>query len=400
MAKRNCQQDIHHTGVCNSSECAPPSAVSDCLVEVAAGPDEKAWDTYVLNHPEATPYHLYGWRRIIADTYGHKTWYLIARINSGQNTLPGSSPKDWQCGQIVGVLPLVHIKHFVFGNKLISMPFVDCGGIVAKAREVERALLSEAIRLGREQGVSSLELRHVQPIDCLDGIDLPGKEGRPISVATKSHRSRLLLALPKTRDQLWESFKSKLKSQIKKPLNEGLISRVGGIELLNDFYKIFLINMRDLGSPVHSRDLMRNVLEEFPDRARIFVVYKGKTAVAASLVVGFRGVLGNPWASSLRKYARLSPNMLLYFRMLEYACEQGFSHFDFGRSSPGEGTFKFKEQWGARPVNLHWHYISLNNQPVDEHDKSKFEKAIYYWQKLPVCLTAIMGPRVRKYIAL
>ena len=44
------------------------------------------------------------------------------------------------------------------------------------------------------------------------------------------------------------------------------------LELLDDFYDVFLINMRDLGSPVHSKKLMKNVLEEFPDKARIVIV--------------------------------------------------------------------------------------------------------------------------------
>ena len=118
--------------------------------------------------------------------------------------------------------------------------------------------------------------------------------------------------------------------------------------------------------------------------------------------MGFKDTLENPWASALKEYSRLSPNMLLYWSMLEYACDNGFSYFDFGRSSPDEGTYKFKEQWGSKPTPLHWYYISLNNQPIDEEtsEKAKFEKAIRYWQKLPVPVTEIVGPMIRKHIGL
>ena len=119
-------------------------------------------------------------------------------------------------------------------------------------------------------------------------------------------------------------------------------------------------------------------------------------------MVGFRDTLENPWASSLREYSRLSPNMLLYWTMLEYACDNGYSYFDFGRSSPDEGTYKFKKQWGAEPIPLHWHYILLNGQPIIEEtsEKSKFEKAIHFWKKLPVRVTKIIGPMIRKNIGL
>jgi len=223
-----------------------------------------------------------------------------------------------------------------------------------------------------------------------------------MQVATRSDKVRMLLDLPDSSEMLMKSFKSKLRSQITKPLKEGLTSRTGGVELLEDFYKVFLVNMRDLGSPVHSADLMRHVLSEFAERSRIFVIYKSQEPVASALVIGFGKVLRNPWASSLRKYASLSPNMLLYLRMLEFGCDNGYRVFDFGRSTRGEGTYKFKEQWGATPAPLYWHYISLDGKPRDPESSGteRFEKAALYWRKLPLIVTKIIGPSIRKHISL
>jgi len=165
---------------------------------------------------------------------------------------------------------------------------------------------------------------------------------------------------------------------------------------------VFLVNMRDLGSPVHSMKLMQHCLNAFPDHSRIIVIYKSTEPVAAGLVVGFRNVLRNPWASSLRKYASLGPNMLLYLRMLEHACDRGYQVFDFGRSSPGEGTYRFKEQWGAVPAALFWHYISLDGKMPDPEStgRAKFEMATRFWQKLPLAVTRIVGPHIRRHISL
>jgi hypothetical protein len=185
-------------------------------------------------------------------------------------------------------------------------------------------------------------------------------------------------------------------------VKEGLTSKAGGIELLDDFYTVFSENMRDLGSPVHSKKLMKQVLGEFFERSRIMVIFKDNEPVSSSLMVGFNKMLSNPWASSLRKYAPLSPNMLLYMRMLEYACDHGYQVFDFGRSSPGEGTYRFKEQWGATPTPLRWYYIPLNGERInwESSEKGKFEKAIRYWKKLPLPVTKVIGPGIRKYIGL
>lgn len=380
-------------------------ASADLNVRLADHSERTAWDDYVYRHPQATLYHLFGWRHVINRTYGHDGYYLLASDCSHgfERTDFGSASRLHE--RVVGVLPLIHMKHILFGNSLISMPFLDFGGVLADDGEVESRLLLEAVRLGIELKVNRIELRHVQPVSSLGQIDNRQdlqRLHRPLRVFTRTHKVRMLLPLPASSDGLMGSFKSKLRSQIRKPVKEGLVPRVGGAELLEDFYRIFKAGMRDLGSPVHSKELMRSVLQEFPDQSRIVAVYKDEKPLAASLVIGFRDTLENPWASSLREYVRFSPNMLLYMRMLQHACDSGFAYFDFGRSSPDEGTYNFKKQWGAKQHSLYWHYISLDGRPVDtgNTEKSRFKKIISCWQKLPIAATVIIGPMIRKHIGL
>lgn len=40
--------------------------------------DQKAWDSYVKEHPEGTLYHLSQWKTVIEKTYGHDTYFLMA----------------------------------------------------------------------------------------------------------------------------------------------------------------------------------------------------------------------------------------------------------------------------------------------------------------------------------
>jgi hypothetical protein len=185
-------------------------------------------------------------------------------------------------------------------------------------------------------------------------------------------------------------------------MKAGLQSSIGGQELLEDFYKVFCVNMRDLGSPVHTKKMMYNVIEQFPETARIIIIYQGDNPLACSVVVGYKNILENPWASALRKYGRLSANMLLYWTMLEYGCDNGYTCFDFGRSTPGEGTYRFKEQWGANSAPLNWHYLSSDGKALDGQASEKFlfQKVAQLWSKLPVFVTRIIGPGIRKYIGL
>lgn len=352
--------------------------------------EEQIWDAYVLKHPNSNLYHLSGWKAVIENVYGHPTHYLLAK-----------NDRD----EIAGILPLVHLKHFLFGSNLVSMPYFDMAGVLADDAVLEKSLISEAVRIAIRLNADAIELRNA--IDSV--LDVEGLSFLPdhhinahCSLVNRSHKTRMILELPESSERLWKSFKSKLRSQIRKPEKEGLQPEIGGKELLDDFYQVFVVNMRDLGSPVHSKKILAETLLRFEDTSRVVMVYLGGKPIACSLVIGFRGVLENPWASSLREHSRLSPNMLLYWTMLAYACDNGYKKFDFGRSSPDEGTYKFKKQWGAELYPLNWHYIDFSNKISGESilDKAEFQIAAQVWKKLPVSATKIFGPAIRKHIAL
>jgi FemAB-related protein (PEP-CTERM system-associated) len=304
---------------------------------------------------------------------------------------------------VAGVLPLVLVKHFLLGTSLTSIPFFDMAGILADGPEAEKALLDEALRIAAETGAGILELRQQAALSGISQKDT----GHPTNDQAfrsflNSSKSRMILDLPESAEKLMASFKSKLRSQVKRPLKEGLVCKSGGMELLRDFYSVFLVNMRDLGSPVHSQRIIGEVLRRLPGSSRIFVVYKGGRPIAASLLVSFNRGCFNPWASSLREFSSFSPNMLLYWSMLEYACDAKAATFDFGRSTLGEGTYRFKEQWGARPAPLHWYTFQPNGagRSGRRMEKDKMGRAVELWKKLPVPVTRILGPAIRKYITL
>jgi FemAB-related protein (PEP-CTERM system-associated) len=299
------------------------------------------------------------------------------------------------------------------------MPFFDHGGIIADNQNCEKNLLQAAIALGNKLKVQRIELRHLDKIASLEescSTDLQNEEVLAVegdshnSVCTpwslRSHKVQLLLPLPSSSETLLKSFKSKLRSQINRPIRAGLTVKIGNTELLDDFYTVFSTNMRDLGSPVHGKLLIQCVLEKFHDLAKIVLVYREDDPLAAALMVGFKDVMINPWASSLRQYSKESPNMLLYWSMMAYAADRGYRHFDFGRSTPGEGTYRFKIQWGAQPHPMYWYTLWLDrSKPTkavndDSPESKKRALATKLWQKLPVPLSRVIGPLIRKHIDL
>ncbi|HLS82404.1 MAG TPA: FemAB family XrtA/PEP-CTERM system-associated protein [Steroidobacter sp.] len=328
--------------------------------------DRSEWDGYVASSEAASLYHVYAWRDVVERAFGHESHYLCARNAAGR---------------IVGVLPMVRLKSILFGDFLVSMPYFNYGGIVADDEVIAGALAKAAARHAASLGVSHLELRHDRAL-----LDWP----------VRSDKVSMLLELPDASEELWKRLGSKLRSQVKRPQKEGATCVSGGIELLDDFYAVFARNMRDLGTPVYGRGFFRHVIETFHERTRLFVVRLRGAPVAAGLVIGRRSMLEIPWASSLRSANHVGVNMLLYWSVLEYACDAGYDHFDFGRSTVDAGAYRFKKQWGATAKSLHWHYWLKHGgkPPTLNPSNPKYRLAIAAWRRLPLWLANRIGPRI------
>ncbi len=347
-------------------------------IRIATTGDRHKWDQYILSHPDATPYHLFAWKLVTEEAYQHKGYYLIAELD----------------GQIQGVLPLIFLRPPLLTGQLVSLPFCDIGNSLSDHNEVREILISKSILLAKKLRARKIELR------C--AISLPISQKTPLFVNNHTHKVRMLQQLPSSSEQLWESFKSKLRSQIRKAEKNSLRFVWGTHEQLSDFYLIFCCNMRDLGSPVHSKEWFKCILQHYGENARLGLIYYDNRPIGGGITLSLNKKICVPWASTLRAYNRLSPNMLLYWNFLKYATDNNYAQFDFGRSTPGEGTFKFKMQWGAKPTPLIWNYIATNGKKLklDRQSGSKRERAEHLWQKLPLPLTNYIGPSIRKHISL
>ena len=105
--------------------------------------DERRWDQFVRTHANGTFFHLSGWKRVIEQAFGHRTYYLIAERGPA----------------VSGVLPLTHVKSMLFGSSLISNAFSVYGGPIADDTETLCKLEGEAVKLMDTIAVPVLELR-------------------------------------------------------------------------------------------------------------------------------------------------------------------------------------------------------------------------------------------------
>jgi FemAB-related protein (PEP-CTERM system-associated) len=292
-------------------------------------------------------------------------------------------------------LPLMLVQSRLFGRFLVSLPYLNSGGVLLRDQDkgytdhdLVSALIDRAVELADELDVKYLELRHESRFE------------HPAFNYERTDKVHMRLKLPQSCDQLMASFKSKLRSQVKKASENPFEVRFGTQELLGDFYEVFAHNMRDLGTPVYSRNLFGQILRSFDQtgdgsKAELCVVKLNHRPISAGLLVHHANRTEVPSASALRKYNPTNVNMWMYWQLLTRAVEKGSEEFDFGRSTMGAGTYKFKEQWGAKPSPALWQYYVRKGDPAKMRPDSQGKQGLVkVWQKLPVRLTKIIGPRI------
>ena len=329
---------------------------------------KKRWNTFVDNNSSATIYHRFEFKQLIEDTFGHETIYLYATDNSDN---------------IVGVLPAIRTQSKLFGDYITSLPFFNYGGPISSHSSISEQLIAELSKIGSNLPVSHAELRESKP-----------RPGYP----AKTDKISMFLHLPDCEEELARKLGAKVRAQIKKGEINNFEFRLGGQELLPDFYRVFSRNMRDLGTPVYSIDFFQNILETLSGNASICVLYLNGAPCSCAFLIGYKDTMEIPWASTIKSANPFNANMVLYWNVLRTAINKGYSFFDFGRSSKDAATYKFKKQWGAEPWTLHWHYWLKDGGELPQLNPNnpKYKLLIAVWQRLPVFLTNIIGPYLVK----
>lgn len=337
-------------------------------VERFAGAPEE-WDSFGRTQAGWTAFHRCGWRDVVGRTFGHECIFLCARD---------------QEGELAGILPLVRVRSALFGHYLVSMPFVSYGGPLGSEPALQ-ALSAHADTLARATKADLLELR--------SGIALPLDW-------EVSHRKLtvVLPLLPNDPDGVFKAFKAKVRSQVRRPQKEGVEVRMGS-DQVEPFHRVFAQHMRDLGTPAMPLSWFTNLLGTFGDDVWFACAWLNGQPIACGAGFRWEGEFEITWASALRAHNNVSPNMAVYWALIERAATEGLHRFNFGRCTADSATHRFKKQWGALDEPLHWYRgPSSRGNGTPNASSPKFALATRAWQRLPLGVATMLGPRIVRFI--
>ncbi len=336
--------------------------MSNLIIKQAQNTDEQAWDNYVNQHPDATFFHLFGWKKVLEKSFRHKNYYLCALENNN----------------IAGILPLGHIKSLLFGNTLISTPFAVYGGILADNDEVKQLLRQAACDLAEELKVDHLELRNLKR----ENPDWPTKE---LYVYFKKELANNdednLKAIPRKQRAM---VRKGIKAELQYDVNQDV----------DTFFAAYSESVRNLGTPVFPKKLFMALIDEFKDQSDILTISKNKQLVASVLSFYFKDTVLPYYGGGTTLARTLKGNDFMYWSLIQHAVKKGITVFDYGRSKEGTGSYSFKKNWGFEPQPLFYEYYLVKAKEISDINplNPKYQMFIKLWQKLPLRISQILGP--------
>jgi len=309
---------------------------------------ESEWCRFLKDCPGATIYHTPEWKRFLEQTFQYKPHYLFATDNSGN---------------VVGLLPLFHVRSRLTGNRLCSVPFShECGCL--GDQEVCATLVDEAIAIRAKNTIDKIEIRNFS-----------GHEGFRRIQYFSTH----LLDLSANPEDTWKLLeKGSVRWAVKKAKNLGVtVSTSPHIDDLKKFHELNRITKQNLGVPSHPWKFFENLFSTLDGYVTLYLSYFENQIIGGGIMVRYKEHVLYGYGAADPDFRHLHPYNAFIWKSIEDACIQGYRCFDFGRTSfTDAGLIQFKKKWGTREKKLYYSlYPDSSKMSMPSRDSSLYRLA-------------------------
>lgn len=328
------------------------------------------WDRFVESHAFGWLCHLSGWKRVLETSFPHLHGHYFALV---------------QDGEIRAALPVYEVRSRLIGRRLVSIPFATLSDPLVATSDDMAALLDAAIDLSKRIGIGAIEIRTL----LAPGFVLDERLG--VSRLFKHH----FLGLDNPLEEISRKFhRSCVRQRIAR-------AKAGGIEVtggeterdLREFYRLYLMSRKRLGLPPQPYHFLQSLWQTFYPEKRIGLLMAKKDGqpVAGLMLFKFRERVSAEFAAYDESFLNFSPLHALFWEAIQDARREEYKIFDFGRTSPDNGSLMdFKNRWGTTVIDLpHYYYPRM----LCGRDAAKYDSFSYRFVR-EICKTAPEPVRV------
>jgi hypothetical protein len=270
--------------------------------------EDSRWSEFVRTHPQASVFHTSSWLRALHSAYGYETRALCP-----------SPPGKY----LTSALVFCHVKSWLTGNRIVSLPFSDhCEPLTDTTEELN------ALVLHLKHGIDE---KHWDYFEMRPHIHVPsGAIGLERCGSYFSHA----VDLSASGEALFQSLhKNCVQRKIRRAERESLQYESGNSEgLLTKFYRLHIMTRRRHHVPPQPLYWFLHLGRALGNSLQIRLASHNGRPVASILTLKFGKTITFKYGCRDAYFYSLGGTALLFRKTIEEAKREGMTQFDLGRS--------------------------------------------------------------------
>lgn len=331
------------------------------------------WDQLALSR--GTVFHTIAFSQILTASFGYQCAYHAVLKSDGR---------------ICALIPLIVGRNLGLKKAGVALPFVNYMDICAANDEALRFALASVPELLGKLGLDYIELRLKEQDMPDSGWSLQLENCTFVIPLSDDEEKVLALSAASNRNHVRKVYKNHWFTVSFDPCH------------LEAFYQVYVKRMKELGSPAPDIRFFKHFFEYLPDNSFLLTVLENGTGkiVGGMLLVTSPSnkTVYYPYGANLIEYNSKYLNNYMYWEAVKFAIKSKMEYLDLGRSQIGSGTYKYKEQWGAKALQLKYLVYNEGRQGASPPDRERFSFFIELWKVTPSFVTNSLGKQIIKYL--
>jgi len=335
------------------------------------------WSEFISRHPRVSVFHSVGWLKALRSTYNYEPVVFTT-----------SSPTD----ELNNGLLFCCVDSWITGRRLVSLPFSDHCEPLCDSKDDLVFLIRYLQTCMEHENLRYLEVRPANPSFA--------QTSEPNGFRPSATHYLHILDLRREQSELFESFdKDSVQRRIWRAERAGLVEKCGrSDDLLKDFYRLFVKTRGRQQLPPSPYSWFRSLLQHSGEVAEIRVAYRGKTPIAAILILRCKETVCYKYGCSDARFHMFGGMPWLLWKAIAAAKLSGASHFDMGRTEEqNAGLLAFKNHWVPHPQRLvYWRFPEIPS--LDSPGDWKLTIAKRAFSFMPGRLRTVAGRVIYRHI--
>ncbi len=294
------------------------------------------WDASILQFDNASFFHSSSWARLLAEAYNFKPVYCALFDND----------------RLAAAIPLMEVRSILGTKKGVSLPFSDFCQPLFRSKSDFDKVFAFAVDTGRSRHWKSLALRGNSPF--------------PPEASAPEACYRHTLALKRTEQEIFKSFRNSTQRNIRKAAAAGVVVDFhAGYDAIKGFYRLNCLARRDHGlppQPFHFFEAFYRTIIE-PGHGEIALARKDGEIVSAAIFLLIGTLASYKYgASDSRKHHTRASYLLMWEAIRRYNALH-YDTFCFGRTEAAHtGLLQFKNGWGTKQEAINYFTYDMTSR--------------------------------------